>query len=93
MNGYRVSFLAEGLKRIFEKPVVDKTGLRGTFDMELSWSPDRHHYRPEFLAKRSDRRTFHLYGTRRTARAQTGLGFEFRSMYWLSIASAPLKPD
>ena len=40
MDGYRVSFLVEGLKRIFEKPVVDKTGLSGTFDMELSWSPD-----------------------------------------------------
>ena len=40
MEGYRVSFLVEGLKRIFEKPVVDKTGLSGTFDMELSWAPD-----------------------------------------------------
>jgi len=40
MSGYRISFLVEGLKRIFEKPVVDKTDLSGTFDIEMSWSPD-----------------------------------------------------
>jgi uncharacterized protein (TIGR03435 family) len=40
MSGYRISFLVEGLKRVFEKPVVDKTGLSGTFDMELMWTPD-----------------------------------------------------
>jgi uncharacterized protein (TIGR03435 family) len=40
MSGYRISFLVEGLKRIFEKPVVDKTDLSGTFDMEMSWTPD-----------------------------------------------------
>lgn len=40
MGGHRIPFLVEGLKRIFEKPVVDKTGLFGTYDMELSWTPD-----------------------------------------------------
>jgi len=40
MSGYRISVLAEGLKRILEKPVVDKTALSGTFDIELSWTPD-----------------------------------------------------
>ena len=40
LGGYSISFLTGGLKRILEKPVVDKTGLSGTFDMELSWTPD-----------------------------------------------------
>lgn len=40
MSGYPIAFLVEGLKRIFEKPVVDKTDLSGTFDMEVSWTPD-----------------------------------------------------
>jgi uncharacterized protein (TIGR03435 family) len=40
LGGYSISFLAGGLKRILEKPVVDKTGLTGTFDMELMWTPD-----------------------------------------------------
>jgi uncharacterized protein (TIGR03435 family) len=40
LSGYRISFLVEGLKRIFEKPVFDQTSLSGTFDMELSWTPD-----------------------------------------------------
>jgi uncharacterized protein (TIGR03435 family) len=40
LGGYSMSFLAGGLKRILEKPVVDKTGLSGTFDIELMWTPD-----------------------------------------------------
>jgi uncharacterized protein (TIGR03435 family) len=40
LGGYSMSFLTGGLKRILEKPVVDKTGLTGTFDMELMWTPD-----------------------------------------------------
>jgi uncharacterized protein (TIGR03435 family) len=40
LGGYSIFFLAGGLKRLLEKPVVDKTGLSGTFDMELTWTPD-----------------------------------------------------
>jgi uncharacterized protein (TIGR03435 family) len=40
MSGVRISFLASGLTRILERPVVDKTSLAGIFDMELSWTPD-----------------------------------------------------
>lgn len=40
VSGVRISFLASGLTRIFERPVVDKTSLSGTFDVELSWTPD-----------------------------------------------------
>ena len=39
-SGFAMAGLAEGLKRIFDRPVVDKTGLSGTFDIELSWTPD-----------------------------------------------------
>jgi uncharacterized protein (TIGR03435 family) len=40
VSGVRISFLASGLTRILERPVIDKTSLSGTFDMELSWTPD-----------------------------------------------------
>jgi uncharacterized protein (TIGR03435 family) len=40
LGGYTISFLASGLKRVLERPVVDKTGLQGTFEMELTWTPD-----------------------------------------------------
>jgi len=40
IGGVRIPFLASALTRILERPVVDKTGLPGTFDMELSWTPD-----------------------------------------------------
>jgi uncharacterized protein (TIGR03435 family) len=38
--GFRISSLASGLMRILDRSVVDKTGLSGTFDIELSWAPD-----------------------------------------------------
>jgi uncharacterized protein (TIGR03435 family) len=38
--GFRISGLASGLMRILDRPVVDKTGLAGAFDIELSWTPD-----------------------------------------------------
>jgi uncharacterized protein (TIGR03435 family) len=39
-SGYGMAGLAEALKRIFDRPVVDKTGLSGRFDIKLSWTPD-----------------------------------------------------
>jgi len=39
-RGFRMSGLAGGLMRILDRPVVDRTGLSGTFDVELSWTPD-----------------------------------------------------
>jgi uncharacterized protein (TIGR03435 family) len=38
--GFRMSSLASGLMRILDRPVTDKTGLTGTFDVELSWTPE-----------------------------------------------------
>jgi uncharacterized protein (TIGR03435 family) len=36
-----MSLLADGLqKAVLDRPVVDKTGLQGTFDFDLSWRPD-----------------------------------------------------
>jgi uncharacterized protein (TIGR03435 family) len=36
-----VSLLADGLqKAVLDRPVIDKTGLQGTFDFDLSWRPD-----------------------------------------------------
>jgi uncharacterized protein (TIGR03435 family) len=37
--GFRMSSLAGGLMRILDRTVIDKTGLTGTFDVELSWTP------------------------------------------------------
>jgi uncharacterized protein (TIGR03435 family) len=39
-TGFRMSVLASGLSRIFDRTVIDKTGLSGAFDLELSWVPD-----------------------------------------------------
>jgi uncharacterized protein (TIGR03435 family) len=39
-TGFRMSSLASGLTRILDRSVIDKTGLVGTFDFELSWVPD-----------------------------------------------------
>jgi uncharacterized protein (TIGR03435 family) len=38
--GFRMSSLASGLMRILDRAVIDKTGLSGAFDLELSWTPD-----------------------------------------------------
>ena len=38
--GFRMSSLASGLMRILDRAVIDKTGLPGAFDIELSWTPD-----------------------------------------------------
>jgi uncharacterized protein (TIGR03435 family) len=38
--GFRMSGLASGLMRILDRPVIDKTGISGPFDIELSWTPD-----------------------------------------------------
>jgi uncharacterized protein (TIGR03435 family) len=39
-SGFRMSSLASGLMRILDRTVIDKTGLTGTFDIELSWTPE-----------------------------------------------------
>ena len=36
-----VSSLAEGLQKlVLDRPIIDKTGLTGNFDFDLSWQPD-----------------------------------------------------
>jgi len=36
-----ISLLADGLqKAVLDRPVIDKTGLQGAFDFDLSWRPD-----------------------------------------------------
>jgi uncharacterized protein (TIGR03435 family) len=39
-TGFHMSDLAGGLMRILDRTVIDKTGLTGAFDLELSWTPD-----------------------------------------------------
>jgi uncharacterized protein (TIGR03435 family) len=39
-SGYRPSGLASALMRVADRPVIDKSGLTGTFDIELTWTPD-----------------------------------------------------
>ena len=38
--GVLLADLARGLTRVAERPVVDATGLPGSFDLELKWTPD-----------------------------------------------------
>jgi len=38
--GFHMAALASALMRLFDRAVVDKTGLPGVFDIELSWAPD-----------------------------------------------------
>jgi uncharacterized protein (TIGR03435 family) len=38
--GFHMSGLASALMRILDRPVIDKTGLAGAFDIELVWTPD-----------------------------------------------------
>jgi len=42
MNGKGMTMvnLAEALSRHLDRPVVDKTGLEGVFDLNLEWSPE-----------------------------------------------------
>src|SRR5689334_21606090 len=35
--------IVEGLSGALERPVVDKTGLSGTYDFDLHWTPDGYH--------------------------------------------------
>jgi uncharacterized protein (TIGR03435 family) len=35
-----MSHLADSLSRIVDLPVLDMTGLKGAFDIELKWAPD-----------------------------------------------------
>jgi uncharacterized protein (TIGR03435 family) len=39
-TGFHMSGLAGGLMRILDRTVIDKTGVTGAFDLELSWTPD-----------------------------------------------------
>lgn len=39
-TGVPLTDLARGLTRMAERPVVDATGLTGSFDLELKWTPD-----------------------------------------------------
>lgn len=39
-KGISMAMLADGLMRIFDRSVLDRTGLAGVFDLELSWVPD-----------------------------------------------------
>jgi uncharacterized protein (TIGR03435 family) len=38
--GFRMETLASALMRLFDRSVVDKTGISGAFDIELTWAPD-----------------------------------------------------
>src|SRR5439155_12036680 len=38
--GFGMSALASGLMRILDRAVIDKTGVPGPFDIELSWTPE-----------------------------------------------------
>ena len=40
LQGYPVSLLADFLKSELRRPVIDKTGLAGKYDISLRWTPD-----------------------------------------------------
>jgi uncharacterized protein (TIGR03435 family) len=40
LQGYPVSLLADFLKPDLQRPVIDKTGLTGKYDISLRWTPD-----------------------------------------------------
>lgn len=40
LQGYPVSLLADFLKSELHRPVIDKTGLTGKYDISLRWTPD-----------------------------------------------------
>ena len=40
-GGLPLSQLASLLSTMVQRVVIDKTGLRGNFDFELKWTPDR----------------------------------------------------
>jgi uncharacterized protein (TIGR03435 family) len=42
-NGASTEFLAELLSRQTDRPVLDRTGLSGTYNFELKWTPDDLH--------------------------------------------------
>jgi uncharacterized protein (TIGR03435 family) len=47
-NGYPLSRLAATLSQLLERAVIDRSGLSGTFDIDLSFTPD--HMPPELSA-------------------------------------------
>ena len=57
MGGRKVSMagIVEGLSGALERPVVDKTGLIGTYDFDLHWTPDG--YRPVASSESEARRS------------------------------------
>lgn len=40
LQGYPISLLADFLKPELGRPVIDKTGLTGKYDISLRWTPD-----------------------------------------------------
>jgi uncharacterized protein (TIGR03435 family) len=38
--GFRMATLASALMRLFDRSIIDKTGVSGAFDIELTWIPD-----------------------------------------------------
>jgi uncharacterized protein (TIGR03435 family) len=40
-----IQFLAYGLQELLDRPVLDKTGVTGRFDFDLSWRPDPSQFR------------------------------------------------
>jgi len=55
MIGQKMSMpgIASGLSGIVDRPVVDRTGLKGAFDLELRWTPDGY----QFVAGNNEERT------------------------------------
>lgn len=39
-NGVELKMFADGLSRLLGRPVVDKTGLTGKYEIKLKWTPD-----------------------------------------------------
>ena len=46
IGGRSLFQLANTLSNLVGRPVVDRTGLTGTFDMRLTWTPDQISRRP-----------------------------------------------